>query len=196
MKCLFCDKEINSYSLYSLLVEEDLLCSDCRNKLKLKHQKFIVDDVEVETFYEYDSLFKEVLLQYKECYDEALKDIFLYKIKDYLKIKFHSYKILYVPSSKTKLEERGFNHLKEIFKELNLEEVVGLKMKKEISQQSKNSSERKLMETNYYFENENYFCEKLLIVDDVFTTGSSLRGTINVMKKHCLKIKAIILAKT
>ena len=137
MKCLYCDKEIKEYSIYSLFVEEDKLCLECRNAMKYHHQKFHLDELEVESFYEYDSLFKDILLQYKECYDEALSEVFLYKIFEYLKLKYTGYQILYVPSSNTKLNERGFNHLKKIYHSLCFKEVVGLKMINDISQVNK-----------------------------------------------------------
>lgn len=194
MKCLFCDKEIKEYSLYNLLFEEDKICLDCRNNMKYHHQKFKLDDLEVESFYEYDSLFKDLLLQYKECYDEALSEIFLYKIFDYLKIKYFDYEILYVPSSKSKLETRGFDHLREIYKILNFKEVQGLKMKEEISQAGKNYEQRKAMATNYQYEGNRL--NKVLIVDDVCTSGSSLLGVYHTIKGNCKICKAVVLAKT
>ena len=123
MKCLYCDAKIYKESLYSLFIEKDKLCSACREKIKQNHQIFIRDGIKIETFYHYDSLFKDLLLQYKECYDEALKDVFLYGIKERIILKYHGYKIIYVPSSKEKLNQRGFNHLKLIFDELHFEEV-------------------------------------------------------------------------
>ena len=193
-KCLYCNENINKYTLYGLLIEHDQLCLSCRSKMKYHHIKFKLDDLEVESFYEYDSLFKDILLQYKECYDEALKDIFLYKIIDYLKLKYADYEILYVPSSKTKIEERGFNHLKNIFEQLGLNEVKGLKMIEDISQFGKNYIERCAMLKNYVYEGQKL--NKVLIVDDVFTSGSSLKGVYDVIKKNCRQCKAIVLAKT
>lgn len=195
MRCLYCDEEINEYSIYSLLFEEDYLCQKCRKSLKYHYQKIMIEDMEVEIFYDYDSLFKDVLLQYKECYDEALKKVFLYKIKDYLMIKYHNYNIMYVPSSIKKREERGFNHLKEIFEELKLKEIEGIQMKEDISQLSKGYKDRLKMENNFIYKG-NIHPNNLLIVDDVYTTGSSIKGVYKAMKPYCKKIKAVVLAKT
>ena len=84
MKCLYCDREIVTESFYSLLFERDMLCSHCRRELGLRQRHFMLDGVKCEYFYSYNSLFKQLLLQYKECYDEALKDVFLYGIKEKL----------------------------------------------------------------------------------------------------------------
>ena len=95
MRCLYCDKDINRESLYSIFIEKDKLCPVCRSLIKNNHRIFIRDDIKIESFYVYDSLFKDLLLQYKECYDEALKEVFLYGIKEKIKLKYHDYKIVY-----------------------------------------------------------------------------------------------------
>lgn len=192
-KCLFCDRKINRYSLYHLFIEDDLLCLDCRNKLALKIRHYKIDDLAVEYFYDYDSLFKTLLLQYKECYDEALAKVFLYKIDVYIKLKYWDYKIIYVPSSKKKLEERGFNHLRLIFDALDMKEVIGLNSKEELIQEGKSLIDRQKMIGNYYYEGEHL--KKVLIIDDISTTGSSLLAVKRALEGHYDKIKALVLAK-
>lgn len=193
MHCLYCDEEIKEESLYSIFIKQDGLCLNCRKKMNYKHVVFKNEGLRIESFYDYNSLFKDILLQYKECNDEALKDVFLYKIEDYIKLKYFNYQILYVPSSSIKFEERGFNHLKEIFSPLNLQEVKGLKMKNQLNQVGKPLSGRKEMLNNYIYEGGNL--NKVLIVDDVYTTGSSLMGVYKTIKPKCKEIKAIILGK-
>lgn len=194
MKCLYCDEEINEYTLYDLFFEQDLLCRKCREKMKFHHVKYHLDELEVEAFYEYESLFKDLLLQYKECYDEALSEIFLYKIEDYIRLKYLGYQILYVPSSKRKKEERGFDHLGLIFNKLGLKEVKGLRLKEELSQTGKNYMQRQSMLDNYIYEGKRL--NKVLIVDDVCTSGSSLKGVYKALNGNFKKCKAIVLAKT
>ena len=193
MKCLYCDAKIYKESLYSLFIEKDKLCSACREKIKQNHQIFIRDGIKIETFYHYDSLFKDLLLQYKECYDEALKDVFLYGIKERIILKYHGYKIIYVPRSKEKLNQRGFNHLKLIFDELHFEEVSGLRMIEELSQVNKDKKQREKMLNNYLYEGNKL--DKVLIVDDVYTTGSSIIGVSRALKPYANNIRALTLAK-
>lgn len=192
-KCLYCDKDITRYSFYSLCVEESKLCLDCLNKLKIKKNVFYLDELKVTSFYKYDSLFKSLLIQYKECYDEALKEVFLYRLDVYLKLKYFNYEILYVPSSRVKLAERGFNHLKEIFKVLELKEVEGLEMKDDTSQIGKGLDERRRMVNNYVYKGPRH--KRVLIVDDVCTSGSTLLGIYKTLKPYCDYIEAITLAR-
>ncbi len=193
MKCLYCDEEITRYSLYGLLIEKDRLCLRCRKQMKMKIQEFKLDQLECISFYEYDSLFKTILLQYKECYDEALNEVFLYKIDLLIGLMFIGYKVVYVPSSSYKLELRGFEHLKLIFERMKFKEIKGLEMKKELIQEGKDLAGRKLMQDNYFYDGE--YIDKLLIIDDVCTTGSSLIGVYNAFNGKARLIKALILAK-
>ena len=193
MKCLYCDKVINRYSLYSLLIEKDKLCIDCRKDMKLKIHEFKLEELECISFYEYDSLFKTILLQYKECYDEALSEVFLYKIDLMIGLLFMGYKVVYVPSSLSKKEKRGFDHLSLIFNSLDFKVVDGLKMKKELVQEGKDLAHRREMCNNYYYDGD--YIDKLLIVDDVCTTGSSLCGVYNAFKGKARVIKALVLAR-
>ena len=192
-RCLYCDKEIRTYSLYHLFIEEDELCQDCRQDLELRIRHFKTEGMDCIAFYEYDSLFKTLLLQYKECYDEALKSVFLYRIDVCIRLRYAGYRILYVPSSQRKREQRGFDHLKLIFEPLGFKEVKGLRMKEELIQEGKSLNERKKMIGNYIYEGP--YVSKVLIVDDIATTGSSLMAVKKAMEGHCGKMKALVLAK-
>lgn len=191
--CIYCDKEMNKINFTNLFLEEDILCMDCRKKLKKDIKYIDIGPIKVETFYDYDSLFKSLLIQYKECLDEALKDVFLYTLKDYIKYKYHGYKIVFIPSSKTKIEKRGFNHLEEIFRGVKLTKASGLKMKEELIQEGKNSFQRKAMADNYLYEGD--VLDEVLIVDDVLTTGSSMLGAYNAIKPYANKVKGLALAR-
>lgn len=192
VKCLYCDKTIGSFTLRSLLLKKDELCPDCRKKLKVTRKRIDLGEFQVETFFDYDGLFRDLLLQYKECHDEALKDVFLYDLKEYLGLRYHGYHLLCIPSSFKKSEERGFDHLKAMFQTVQLVPLEGLKMKREITQEGKDLVQRRLMESNYIYNGPNV--DKILLADDIMTTGSTLKGAFSCVKSHARKVKVISLA--
>ena len=192
VRCLYCDEPIVSYTLRSFLLKDDELCPSCRKALKVNRKMIPLGDFEAESFFEYDSLFRSLLLQFKECHDEALKDVFLYDLSEYLELRYHGYQLLFVPSSQKKRKERGFDHLEEIFSGVRLKRAKGLRMKEDLCQEGKDVQERSRMIGNYVYEGESL--NKILIVDDVITTGSTLKGAYLCMKNRARQIKVLSLA--
>ena len=192
MNCLYCDRPIRSYTLRSILWKEDELCPDCRRKLRVSRRIIDMKEFKVETFFEYDGFFREFLLQYKECHDEALKDVFLYDLKEYIEIRYRPYHLIFIPSSRKKKAERGFSHLEEMFRTVQLKRISGLEMKREMSQEGKNSSEREEMINNFVYKGP--FTDRILLLDDVLTTGSTLKGAFHCLKPYSSDIKVLSLA--
>lgn len=194
MKCKLCDKNIDTISLYEIFTKRDVLCKECRSSLKLNRRLYRNKDYSVEYFYDYDKAFETLLLQYKECFDEALYDAFLYKIDTYINIKYFNYHIIYAPSSKSKVEKRGFDHLRKMFQNVSLKEAKGLHTKNDLSQKSKSYYERQKMSNNFYYDGKKF--DRVLIVDDVYTTGSTINGIYSALKPYVKHIKVLVLAKT
>ena len=192
MRCIYCDKEIKKITFASMFLDRDPLCIECRRQLQVKRKCFLLGEMKVESFYEYEGIFKSLLLQYKECCDEALKDVFLYSLKDYIRIRYAGYRILFVPSSIQKREMRGFDHLELIFEDVKLPRAAGLRMKEDLIQEGKDARERSRMKENYIYEGDKL--NKVLIVDDVITTGSSITGVYEAIKGSARHVRALSLA--
>ena len=103
-----------------------------------------------------------------------------------------------VPSSEIDNQKRGFNHVKEVFKNLGLPMVDVLKKVNKEKQSSKTSKDRLKVNKNIESCNiEQVKDKKVLIVDDIYTTGATMFRSIELVKKGKPKvIKVLVLAKT
>ena len=137
------------------------------------------------------------MFKFKGCYDIELKDVFLDRFINYLKIKYRGYSVVPLPSYHLDDEKRGFNHIVEIFCRLNLPMLKILKKVKNEKQAKKNKKER--MTSHNVFEITELNAvrnKKILVVDDVYTTGSSMNAAINLIKSgNPRKIKVLVIAK-
>lgn len=195
-RCLFCDEDYHANSsLTHLLLTNDPLCVNCRNALQGKIGSSYLGDLKIRTFYEYNALFKALLLQYKECYDEALAPVFLYPFKTYLALFYHGYTLIPVPSSKANRARRGFNHLEAMVKDVHLAFLDALTFKEELDQKGKSRQERKKMRHNIAVKAQIKLPEKILLFDDVLTSGNSLLAAYDALNNGKRKIRIAVLAQ-
>ncbi|MEE3425998.1 MAG: hypothetical protein VZR26_10565, partial [Erysipelotrichaceae bacterium] len=113
-------------------------------------------------------------------------------VKEYIELRYHGYHLLCIPSSRRKIAERGFDHLKEMFRTVQMRRLEGLFMKEEMSQEGKDLTARRQMRSNFLYKGP--FADKILIVDDVITTGSTLKGAFEAVSGHAKRIKVLSLA--
>jgi len=200
INCLICFKPLlNKISLSYLLSFNSCVCKECKAKFKLINKKEIINNIEVTFLYEYNSFAKELVYKYKGCYDIVLKDVFLDGFKEKLFLKYKDYTIVFPPSYDKENKERGFIHILEITKTLHIkyedlfvktskykQSSMEYKKRNEISKYIKLKSNKKI--TN----------KKYLILDDIYTSGNTLRTIIKLLVKNKVskeKIKALIIFK-
>ena len=196
--CKICFKEIRDYSRYNLMNKHNVLCEECFSKMHAKFLRFTLDNYKGLSIYEYDETIKELIYKFKGCYDYELKDVFIYRYLQYLRLIYRGYIMIPAPSYHIDDEKRGFNHVVEIFKPLRLE-MLPIISKNQAYKQSDHSSKGRMDITNILEIDENISLKdkKILLVDDILTTGSTLFSCINLLKKKQPKtIEILVLART
>lgn len=195
-QCKICFKDIKNHTFLSL-INDSPICNECYNNFNfaIKKEKFL--NLDLIYLGKYENYSSKLLIQYKENLDYELKDVFFKNHHLYLELKFFSYYKVLVPSSKSKIVKRGFNHLKEMTSSIKLKSLDLLYKDDGKDQKEKNAIERKKVNTLIHLKNQNLIEGKnILLIDDVMTTGSSLKSCIDLIRPFKPKnIKILILLK-
>ena len=196
--CKICFKEIKDYSLFNFFNNDNELCENCFHEFKAKFINFKIGTIEGLSIYNYDDFIRKLLYTFKGCYDIELKNVFLCRYLPYLKMKYRGYVVVPAPSSKIDDEKRGFNHVKEIYKSLGLP-ILDILEKNTVDKQS-SKSKKKRLNIEKIIEGKNIEIlngKKVLIVDDIYTTGATIFKCIEIVKEARPKvIKVLVVAKT
>lgn len=137
----------------------------------------------VSLFY-YNKGMKEWLARFKYRGDYHLARCFASEIRNEIR-RMALDKIVPIPLSEERLQERGFNQAKALVEEagFHAEELLG---RFHTEKQSKKSRIERihLPEVFYMIHPASLANETVLLVDDIYTTGSTLRHAAKVLKKH------------
>ena len=181
MRCLMCHKPMYRDSFSALFQKEDVLCPECRETWKRIGRRFRFEGHDAYALYAYEGGFSECLLQYKELCDEALKPVFLMPDKNRLRRMYRGRTLLLLPSSNESLEYRGFSHLKGMFELLGLPMIEPFEKTDAASQKHLHREERTAMASGIRLKPGIRLPEKIVLADDVITTGSTMRGALSVL---------------
>ena len=195
--CKICFKPIEQNTFNSLFFKNAKICHDCLLKFGPVLNTFYVDDVKCFHLYFYNEKVQELLYQFKGCNDYELRTVFLEYYLSYLNILFKGYEIIPAPSSKKSDEERGFNHVEEMFKILRLKINKCIHKTKQRKQADLTTKEREKIGKYLTIDDVNLNNKKVLLVDDVYTTGSTIKSMIKLVKeKGAKKVKVLLMSKT
>jgi predicted amidophosphoribosyltransferase len=177
--------------------KQQIACNSCIFKNKPEFISYKIDNVKCLSLYPYDDYFKEQLYRFKACFDIELSKSFLFPYTNELKLIFHGYKMVPVPSHVIDDSRRGFNHVEEIFKHINLPLIKVLTKINHVKQSDRNYNQRQLIKYDMKVNNYNeIFNSKILIVDDICTSGSTLKAAIELIREGSPKqIKILTLCK-
>ena len=195
--CKLCFKPIDDNSINSLLNNSYSLCFECYKKLEPQFINFKVDGYSALAVYAYDDELKSLIYQFKGCYDYELKDIFLDRFKTGLKFYFYDYVAVPVPSFIDDDKVREFNHVKEAFSNLKIPILNIIEKVKRVKQSDRHAEERKnIGEYLRLNSRDSLKGKKIVLVDDIYTTGSTIKACLKLIKQlNPKQIKILVLCK-
>ena len=196
--CLICFKKVNITDFCRLFNAEIPICQACQTEMEPKFISFRVDNHKATSLYDYNTFIRKLIYQYKGCYDYELHKVFLDRYAKEIKLRYFSHYVIPIPSYRNEDEERGFNHVVETFKSLGLNMLNIIekteKHKQAVSTISQRKEVYKFLELNSHPDLSK---KKILIVDDVYTTGSTMKAAIHLIEKlNPKKIDVLVVAKT
>ena len=189
--CVWCGKRLDDQEdILSRFVYDDVLCVKCRDAMKEKRRVFRIRGVRVESFYPYEGMGREMLIRYKELFDEALYAAFLRNhVKD-LRKKYRGYTVVPVPGSAELTRIRGFSHTGRMAEELGLPVWNVLEKTEETEMKKLPAKERFRQEKLFRLKEEKGLEKKrILVMDDLMTTGATFSHIFGLMKEKVWRIK-------
>lgn len=113
--------------------------------------------------------------------DYCLRKIFQQDIKNNLKpFLKKGYTIVSVPLSEERLAERGFNQVEGLIEGIPYRDIFE---KRDIEKQSSKTREERLSQDNAFYLKEGInLPDKIIIVDDIYTTGSTLYQMVQLLE--------------
>ena len=195
-------------------LNQNYLCKKCQKVLE-NQSKFVIDENQDfnQNFnkhlyiFKYEGIIRRMILNYKfneKSYLYITFVNFLLKNEKFFKILKSYDTIIPVPISSERKNERGYNQsellAKELAKKLNIECVKNCLIKnKNIIEQSKLTKveRQKNIQGVYILKNkEKLINKKLLLIDDIFTTGSTVNECCKILKQaNPRKIDIFTIAK-
>ena len=196
--CKICFKEIKIDDILRIFDKDICLCSKCQREFEPKFINFKVDAYQATALFEYTPYIKELIYKYKGCFDYELNDVFLNMYFKELRRRYSGYKIIPIPSYAQDDKTRGFNHVVEMFKNLGLETLQIIEKTAHFKQAEHKARKRSEISKYLVLKKEiNLEKDKVLLVDDIYTTGSTMRAAINLVEKlNPKQIRVLVFAKT
>ncbi|CYX41069.1 ComF family protein [Streptococcus suis] len=132
--------------------------------------------------YQYNQAMAHYFSRYKFQGDYVLRNIFAKKLRIALS-QFPDYTIVPIPISQKRLSERGFNQVEGLLSSTNIPYQSLLGKYESQKQSSKNRAERLETKQMFYLLDEKEVPEKILLFDDIYTTGATIQLAVELFMK-------------
>lgn len=197
-RCRNCFEIIKDMNFFLLVRKKRYLCASCYEKFHPRFRAFSIDDIKGRYIYDYDEIIREKLFMLKGGKDYEMAPVFLEYTAPLLRLLYSGFVIVPVPSFHLDDERRGFNHVEAVFSVLGKPFLKVLYKDKNVKQSAQNSEGRAgIRDVIKIREGQKLTGKKILLVDDVCTTGNSLKASLDLIKKHRPRLVEILtLSKT
>lgn len=179
------------------------ICNNCKKSINFIGEPY---QEEIISCGYYGGVLKELILKFKYKNDFTAGDILAELLEEYIAEKFDykEYIITYIPLSKKSQKARGFNQCEyiasKIARDLSLEAVEILIKTKETKEQKKLKKDERFENIREAFgikKGTDIKNKKIILIDDVTTTGATLQEAYKLLKKIDIDdIKLLTLAKS
>ncbi len=160
---------------------DSAICSDCH---RWEDEGYSVNHF---SLYSYNEAMKSFFKTYKFSGDYLLRTIFAKEIKQALKPYEKTHQIIPVPLSQERLQARGFNQVTGLLDAAGVTYSDILTKEHTIKQSHKNRQERLSASQTFQLLDKSLLNEKIMIVDDVYTTGATIQLVKKILKANGVK---------
>jgi competence protein ComFC len=136
-----------------------------------------------ESLYNYNDFIKEVIARYKYRGDYALSKVFAASLQAKL-LEVDQDLLVPIPLSEERLYERGFNQAEALIREIGFTPANVLTRVHTEKQSKKSRNERIHLPQVFQMNADcSFLNKKIVLIDDIYTTGSTLRHAAKVLKE-------------
>lgn len=171
------------------------MCGCCRAQLQPVMETRKVQDVKVFVFYVYNRFLEGLLFQYKEGRDRALAHVFFDEIRTYIERTYRRHTLILMPSSMEKTRERGFYPMAEMLEGIRMNKLCPFLKTDNIKQSAQRFVQRTRIQEHIVLNPHVILPEgPLLLIDDVMTSGSTMRTAYQLLCAHHDSIQCCVLS--
>ena len=168
------------------------ICEDCSKFIEpIEDGRVVYDKLKVYSYTQYQDVARKIVLQEKDSNKPYLTDTTVFYLnKLIVNYNIEADYIAYVPSSKRNLKRRGYDAMKIVATKLS--ERVGIpllknfeRIKDSVDQTETETTEERIENVKgcFSYKGKPLNGKRILIIDDVITTGATLNECAEVLQK-------------
>jgi predicted amidophosphoribosyltransferase len=193
--CKYCFRIFDPLHVWHFL-QRPLLCRICYQQIEWHHRIERWQGIQIESLFDYGPVFQKMIYQFKSNLDVELGSVFLNQHNTYLKLKYFQYTFVLAPSHDDDLIKRGFHPLVEIFKAVGLPLLILFEKNRPYRQSEQQGRDRQGIQQVTILKKSISIPQRICLVDDVMTTGETLKAMIGLLKPISFKhVKILVLAR-